>query len=223
MAIVPVSRSKTQARATYDNRSRGYERIEGRLERHARIAANKLLAVAPNEHVVEVGSGPGMSLTTFARAVGSEGYVVGIDISPRMHLVAAARLHDEGVAGRASLIVGDGACLPIRTGSMDAAFASFTVELFDTPELPVVFSELHRVLRPIGRLAIVSLTTTDPPANMERAYLLAHKIMPRLADCRPIPLTSLITEGGFTVIDQRRCDIVGIPTIAVTARRSELS
>ncbi len=220
MNIAPVSRSKAQARATYDRRSRSYERIEGRFERHARMTGEQLLAVMPNEDILEVGSGPGASLAEFARAVGPGGHVIGLDIAPEMHHVAAARLRDAGVSARTSLVVGDAACLPLRDASVDVVFASFTLELFDTPELPVVLREAHRVLRPAGRLGIISLITTDPPANMERVYLLAHKLMPRLADCRPIPLTTLISDVGFTVVDQRRCDIVGLPTIAVTARKA---
>lgn len=210
-AVPRVRRSKARARANYDRRSGGYERFEGRLERRARRAGERLLAVAPGERVLEVGSGPGASLAAFARDVGPRGHVVGLDLAPRMHRVAARRLEELGLAARASLIVGDGARLPLRAGSIDAGFTSFALELFDTPELPVVLAELRRVLRPGGRLVVVSLLATNPPALMERAYLLAHELMPTLADCRPIPTGALLAEAGFTIVDLRRRDIAGIP------------
>ncbi len=172
--IAPISRSKAQARATYDRRSRSYERLEGRFEHHARVTGEQLLALAPHEQVLEIGSGPGMSLAAFARAVGPDGHVIGVDISPEMHRVAVAQLRERGVAAR--------------------------------------------VLRPAGRVGIVSLTATEPPALMERAYPVAHRLMPRVADCRPIPLGTLITEAGFTITDQQRCDIVGIPVAVIAAR-----
>ncbi len=168
--IAPVVRSKAQARATYDRRSGSYERVEGRFERHARVTGEQLLAVRPGESVVEIGSGPGASLAAFARAAGGDGFVVGVDIAPRMHVAAAERLRGQDLAGSVGFIVADGARLPLRTRFADAAFASFTLELFDTPELLGVLGELKRVLRPGGRVAIVSLTTTEPPALMERAY-----------------------------------------------------
>lgn len=218
-AIAPVSRSKAEARSTYDRRSRSYERVEGRFERRARMSGEELLAVKASERVLEIGSGPGGTLTEFARAVRPHGHVIGLDISPNMARVAATRLHGASLGPRASLVVGDGAGIPIRTGSIDAIFACFTLELFDTPELPVTLEEAHRVLRSDGRLVVVSLTTTEPPAAMERVYLLAHKLMPRLADCRPIPVAALIAEAGFEVGTQRRSDIVGIPVAVVLARK----
>ncbi len=217
MNIARVSRTKADARATYNRRSRGYERIEGRFERNARVTGEHIVAVAPNERVLEVGSGPGVSLVAFAHAVGPHGAVIGVDIAPDMHAVAAARLHTAGLGARASLLVGDAVRLPLADASFDVAFASFTLELFDTPELPAVLRELARVLCPAGRLGVVSLVGTDPPATMERAYLLAHKLLPRLADCRPIPLHELVVGAGYTVDAVRRCDILGIPVVALAA------
>ncbi len=216
-AIPPVQRSKAQARATYDRRSRGYERIEGRFERRARTTGEALLGVQARERVLEIGSGPGESLAAFARAAGAGGHVIGVDLAPQMHRVAAARLGSTDDGAPCSLVLGDGAALSLRTGSIDAAFASFTLELFDTPELPVVLAELRRVLRPAGRLVIVSLTATGPPAIMERVYLLAHRLLPRLADCRPIPVADIVSEAGLQITDHRRCDIVGIPVAVVGA------
>jgi len=132
-----------------------------------------------------------------------------------MHGVAAARLASDAAAAPVALVRGDGARLPIRSESMDAAFASFTIELFDTPELLGVLGELRRALRPAGRLVVVSLTTTDPPALMERVYLFAHRLMPRLADCRPIPVPELVSEAGFRITDRQRCDILGVPIALV--------
>ncbi len=54
-----VNRTKAEARANYDRRGHGYERIEGRFERNARLAGEGLLAVGAHEDVLEVGSGPG--------------------------------------------------------------------------------------------------------------------------------------------------------------------
>jgi len=215
--IAPVVRSKAQARATYDRRSRGYERLEGRWERRARVIGEQLLAIEHEERVLEIGSGPGASLAAFAAATGPDGHVFGVDLAPNMHKVATERLRGRQLASRVSLVVADGASIPLAAASVDAAFACFTLELFDTPELLAVVGELRRVLTSRGRLAVVSLTTTEPPALMERAYLVAHRLMPRLADCRPIPVAALVAEAGFRITQERRSDIFGVPVTALVA------
>ena len=218
MTVAPVRRSKAEARATYGRRSRGYERLEGRVERRARETGQRHLAVRPGEVVLEVGSGPGVSLVALARAVGPAGYVVGLDLSPGMHAVAQPRLLSAGLGDRVVLVLGDGAFLPVRAASCDAVFSSFTLELFDTPELSIVLSEARRVLCPGGRLGIVSLDLVDPPPWMMRLYLLAHRVMPRLADCRPIPVMDLVEGAGFVDLDCARMAIWGIPVAVVTGR-----
>jgi ubiquinone/menaquinone biosynthesis C-methylase UbiE len=215
--IADVKRSKAQARAMYDRRSRTYERLDGRFERTARLAGEDVLAVHTGERVLEIGSGPGESLVGFAPSAGPGGHVVGLDLSPGMHRVAAARLRRAGLDREVSLVIGDAVTLPMPARAFDAVFASFTLELFDTPELPLVLRELGRVLEPDGRIAAVSLAATTPAAVMERAYLLAHRLMPRLADCRPIPLVALLADAGFRVGEHRRCDVLGIPVEVVLA------
>ncbi len=212
-----VNRTKVQARDNYDRRSRGYERIEGRFERSARISGEQLLAVNSREDVLEIGSGPGESLLAFARSTGRDGNVIGVDISTKMHRVAAKRLRRAGLAESVSLVVADGVSIPLRAASLDAAFMSFTLELFDTPDLATVLGEVRRVLRSHGRVAVVSLTMTEPPALMERAYLLAHRYMPRLADCRPVPVVELLREADFRVTTEQRRDIFGVPVAVIGA------
>jgi ubiquinone/menaquinone biosynthesis C-methylase UbiE len=217
MNLAPVRRSKAEAQATYGRRSRGYERLEGRFERHARELGERRLAVQPGEVVLEIGSGPGASLVALARAVEPTGRVVGLDLSPGMHEVAQHRLSGTSLTDRVVLVLGDGAYLPVCAASCDAVFSSFTVELFDTPELPIVLREARRVLRREGRLGLVSLELIDPPPLMMRAYLLAHRLMPRLADCRPIPVIDLVQHAGFVDLDCERTTILGIPVTVVTA------
>ena len=87
--------------------------------------------------------------------MGDTGHVVGLDISPGMREVATERLAHAGLAGRVDLQVGDGSSLAFADDSFDAVFLSFTLELFDTPELGVVLGECRRVLRPGGRFGLV--------------------------------------------------------------------
>ena len=61
-----------------------------------------------------------------------------LDLSEKMVRVARARLRARGFAGEVVVECGDAARLPYETDFFDAIFMSFTLELFDTPEIPLI-------------------------------------------------------------------------------------
>ncbi len=213
--IVRVRRTKAEAAASYDRMSRTYDRWAGRFERRFTDAGLALLAPAPGERVLEIGYGTGRCLVAVARAVGAGGHVAGVDISPGMRSVAEAALEAAGVAGRVEVSVGDGAHLPQPDGACDAVFTSFTLELFDTPEIPDVLAECRRVLRPGGRLGVVAMALEDPPRLMDRLYAWAHRHWPDWVDCRPVPVADLLETAGFDVTAARRLRMWGLPVDCV--------
>jgi SAM-dependent methyltransferase len=91
------------------------------------------LALRPGERLIDVGCGPGDAALALGAALGPAGEVVGVDSSEAM--VGAAR---ERAAP-------DGSC--------DAARAERTLQW--VPDPAGVVAELHRVLRPGGRLALI--------------------------------------------------------------------
>ena len=97
-------------------------------------------------------NGTGHCLVDLAKAVCSSGMVYGIDLSDKMMNLALRLLRNEGLSSRVDLSCGDALNLPYDAGMMDAVFMSFTLELFDTVEIPVVLQECLRVLRIEGRM-----------------------------------------------------------------------
>ena len=214
-----VSRSKEEARATYTRLSRWYDLVEGPFERRSRERGLALLHVREGEYVLEIGFGTGQGLVAFARAVGSSGTVGGIDLSEGMCRVAQARLDKAHLRARVALTCGDATRLPYAERSFDAVYMSFTLELFDTPDLPTVLGECARVLHAGGRLGVVALALRDKATPMSRLYAWAHRRFPRLADCRPIPVRQLVEEAGLRVeaVDAR--SMWGLPVDIVLARK----
>ena len=219
---VPMSRvlrSKEEAKATYTRLSRWYDLVEGPFERSSRERGQRLLHVREGEYVLEIGFGTGQSLVAFARAVGSTGTVCGIDLSEGMCRVAQARIDKAHLRARVALTCGDATRLPYAERSFDAVYMSFTLELFDSPEIPLVLGECARVLRAGGRLGVVALALRDKATPMSRLYAWAHRRFPRLVDCRPIPVRQLVEEAGFGVEVVVARSIWGLPVDVVLARK----
>jgi ubiquinone/menaquinone biosynthesis C-methylase UbiE len=198
--ISRVTRSKAQAKATYDRLSRWYDKLTGWSEKKAEEIALKKLDAKKGERILEIGFGTGRCLKTLAQSVGPWGKVYGIDISAGMGRIARQRLADAGLADRAELRCGDAAQLPFDSNSIDAVFMSFTLELFDTPEIPVVLRECKRVLRQNGRACVVALSKKEE-TPLIRAYEWLHRKLPNYVDCRPIFAQKALEGAGFEISD----------------------
>jgi ubiquinone/menaquinone biosynthesis C-methylase UbiE len=213
-----VTRSKLEARGLYDRLSRWYDLIEGRWERRVVKEGLSLLAPQPGEHLLEIGPGTGWALVRLADGVGPPGLVVGLDLSPGMLKVAGRRLRKGGLHERVQLRLGDVSHLTFADGSFDAVFATFVLELLDTPDIPVALAQIWRTLKPGGRLVVVSLSRRRM-TSARRLYEWAHERLPRLLDCRPIDVGALIAAAGFTVETARLDSVEGLPVEIVLARR----
>ena len=108
-------------------------------------------ALAPGEQVLDVACGTGLVTLAAARVVGLAGGVTGVDLSGQMIESAGARAHAQGLPG-------------IEFARMDAEALSFDAGRFDVvlcslglmyvPDSERALREMHRVLRPGGRLVV---------------------------------------------------------------------
>jgi ubiquinone/menaquinone biosynthesis C-methylase UbiE len=64
------------------------------------------------------------------------------------------RLEKTGLLDRVELHCGDAMAMAFPDGTFDAVFSAFTLELFDTPDIPKVLDEIKRVLKTGGRLVV---------------------------------------------------------------------
>jgi demethylmenaquinone methyltransferase/2-methoxy-6-polyprenyl-1,4-benzoquinol methylase len=211
-----VTRSKAAARANYNRLSRWYDWIAGSEAKYRRIGV-QALAAQPGECLLEIGFGTGQCLLDFARQVGPDGFVCGIDLSDGMAAVAQGRISEVGLSHRAGIALADAVQAPFREGCFDAIFMSFTLELFDTPEIPQVLRLCRQVLRPGGRLVVVTLVKTEQPNFAERAYEWFHARMPVAVDCRPIPAQAALREAGFEIAEVIAEKMWGLPVEILVA------
>lgn len=218
--ISRVSRSKEAARASYNRLSRWYDLIAGGTEKKYRDWGLEKLAARPAERILEIGFGTGHCLVSLSKAVGKAGHVIGLDISDGMLAIAQERLQQEGLQERADLHLGDATKLDfIESGSLDGIFMSFTLELFDNPEIQRVLQECQRVLKAGGRITVVSMTKTNPPGIAVRLYEWFHEHMPDYADCRPIFARQALEQSGFVIQDVNTSSMWGLPVQIVLGKK----
>jgi demethylmenaquinone methyltransferase/2-methoxy-6-polyprenyl-1,4-benzoquinol methylase len=210
-----VRRSRERARSAYNRMSGWYDLFAG-SERKFTLRGLELLDPQEGERVLEVGFGTGNVLVEIAERVGQEGRVYGIDISEGMCSLSRNKLEQHGLSSRAELHCGDAGALPYSGGEFDAVFAGFTLELFDTPDIPLVLQEWRRVLTPDGRLAAVSLLKEKGLAV--RIYEDLHDRFPAALDCRPILLRESLEAAGFRVETMERKTMWGLPVGIAAAR-----
>jgi ubiquinone/menaquinone biosynthesis C-methylase UbiE len=209
--ISRVTRSKAAAESAYDRMSRFYDWFAGGSERAFAEEGLRRLALREGERALEIGFGTGHAVVAMANSVGPAGRVSGIDLSGAMLALAEDRAKRAGVASRVELRRGDAAALPYAAGSMDAVFMSFTLELFDTPEIPAVLAECRRVLRPGGRIAVVAMLAVEPSGVALRLYLWAHRVFPAAVDCRPIHAGRSLERAGFELLHSAKGSMWGLP------------
>lgn len=197
--ILRVFQTKDQTRAFYNKISKAYDLLADRSEAPVRRAGLDLLKIRPGEQILEIGCGTGHSLVWLAQAVGPEGTVYGLDLSEQMLKRTRENLVKANMLKRTRLRRGDATLLPYRDELLDAVFMSFTLELFDTPEIPKVLQECNRVLRTGGRMVVVGMSKEGGSDPLTGVFEWAHKHFPNFIDCRPIYVRAALEQAGFRI------------------------
>ncbi len=197
--VLRVFQSRAQTKAFYNKISRFYDALSDRSEAPVRKAGLDLLKPRAGERILEIGFGTGHTLAVLAKAVGTGGKIFGLDLSDEMVRLAKKNLADAGLLERAQLRCGDATQLPYTENTMDAVFMSFTLELFDTPEIPKVLSECRRVLKADGRIVVVGMSKKGEHEPFIGVFEWAHKHFPNFMDCRPIYVREALEKADFQI------------------------
>jgi len=155
-----------------------------------------IAALKPGECVLDLGSGAGFDCFLAARAVGPQGRVIGIDMTPDMVSKARGNAIKGGYAN-VDFRLGEIEHLPVADASIDVIISNCVINL--SPDKAQVFRDAFRVLKTGGRLAIsdIVLTAELPPEMHAEVALYTGCVAGAalIAD-----LVAMLADAGFNDI-----------------------
>jgi SAM-dependent methyltransferase len=153
--------------------------------------------IAAGDTVLDIGSGSGTDLLLAALAVGSGGRALGLDMTEAMREKAVANARSAALSN-VEVIAGNAEHLPLPDQTVDVVTSNGVINL--VPDKRAVITEIHRVLRPGGRVQIADIVVEDLPSEACRAQ-------PQLwAECIVGATTQadylrLFTDAGFADVE----------------------
>ncbi len=166
--------------------------FEARAARQAYEAAG----LAGGKRVLEVAVGGGEFFCALAKTAGLK-RCVGVDLSAPMLSRARRRLAAVGVE-RPNLCRANALSLPFGNSAFDILFNLYMIDLLMEGDFPCVFKEFARVLRPGGRLIVLSMARQARALNA--IWMQLYRCSPLMTGgCRPVPVEEILASNGWNV------------------------
>ena len=183
-----------------------------------------LAGLRPGETVLDIGSGGGLDVFLAAQRVGSQGRVIGVDMTPDMLERATNTAVQAGIQN-VEFRRGQAEQLPVADESVDVVLSNCVINLCE--DKGAVFADAYRALKPGGRLEISDMVTGGalPLAARHDAGGWAGCISGALPEREYL---DLVAGAGFTDVAARRSvsagQLAGVPvySVIVSARKPDV-
>jgi len=148
------------------------------IDRRWRRRAIRSLELTGGERVLDLCAGTGDLAIAAARAAPGADRVVGLDFAAAMLRIGREKIRRARIDDRVALVRGDTACLPIGDASVDAVTIAFGIR--NVEDVGGACREMHRVLKPGGRLAILEFAVPTTPVVGAVYLWYLHRVLPRI-------------------------------------------
>lgn len=202
------------SKAWYNALSRYYDVFIDPFQGRLRRRGIDYLSASPDDYVLDVGCGTGRGVARLQTAVEFDGQVVGIDVAEQMCQLTQNRLDD---GGPSTVVCGDALALPFDPNSFDVVLVSFTLELFEDDHRTTMLKEIRRVLKPQGRICVIS-PSKAASTIVSPVYTRLNETFPTLVDSRPLDVSTVLTEAGFEIVRTQIERVLVVPVELVVAR-----
>lgn len=166
-----------------------FDRIAGRYDLLNRVISFRFDArwrqqvihaalAGDDPHILDIGTGTGDLILDAAKAARGGGKFVGLDFSFEMLRLARAKRDRLSHGARAGFVMASAMNVPFKNATFDSAVSAFVLR--NVSDLPLLFGEAYRVLKPGGRF--VSLDMFPPSRSWFSALysIYFHCFMPRI-------------------------------------------
>lgn len=168
-----------------------------------------LAPLHPGETVLDLGSGAGLDVLLSARRVGPYGKAYGLDMTDEM-LAAANANKEKAGAANVEFLKGYIEDIPLPDNSVDVVISNCVINL--SADKTKVMSEIFRVLKPGGRVAVSDIVTTKelPDRLLRDLTAWAGCIAGALTDAE---YRSKLTAAGFDDIELLVTSVYDLATL----------
>lgn len=181
-SAAPDSPSRTQVWRMFDRIAHRYDLLNRLLSFGRDVAWRKRilrhLPAGEGLRVLDLATGTADVLLTLRQGSSRVASGVGLDPSLGMLRFGHEKIAKRGLAPSLKLLRGDGAALPLASSQFDVVTISFGIRNYEAMQQGL--EEMHRVLRPGGRLMILEFSL--PPNRLFRMLYLFYfrNILPLL-------------------------------------------
>ena len=187
---------------TYRLFAGSYDVVFGPIFHPGRKAAVEVANDRPNQRILEVGVGTGLSLPHFRK----DARVTGIDVSKEMLAKARRRVERDGLKQVDALLEMDAEAMSFEDNSFDAVLALYVASVVPNPARFV--AEMRRVCKPGGAIVIVNHFTSANPAM----HWLERRLAPlagKIGFHADFPLDAFLAAGRLRVRETRPSNLFG--------------